>query len=260
MQWGISTACLYPMLLEKSFSTLFSMGFRTYEVFLNTCSEMRKEYLRKLKKMADDSKSIILSVHPFTSGYENFLLFSDYKRRFFDGLEFYRRYLNACNVLGAHILVLHGRRSDKISISDEEFFERYMRLYELGQQFGVTVAQENVNCYCSDSPDFIRKMRLACGENCAFVFDVKQAIRGKIDPYELCASMGEKLCHVHINDNSVSSDCLLPGFGSMDYQKLMCELKGFGYDGCLMIEVYRKSFGELSELTAAGKTVNSLIN
>lgn len=259
MQSGISTACLYPMLLEKSLSTLISMGFHTFEVFINTFSELKYEYISELKKMAVSSGSSVKSIHPFTSGYENFLLFSDYKRRFEDGLELYKEYFNACNVLGAELLVLHGRRSDKKSIPDEEFFDRYVKLFELGKKFGVTVVQENVNLYCSNSPAFIEKMRQACGNNCAFVLDIKQAVRGGTDPYELCKAMGDKIRHIHINDNSAVSDCLLPGYGTMDYRKLINLLKSFNFDGCLMIEVYRKSFGELSELLFAKQTVDHLI-
>jgi sugar phosphate isomerase/epimerase len=259
MQAGISTACLYPMLLEKSFSTLVSMGFRHYEVFVNTFSELGKDYLVKLKQTADESGSTIRSVHPFTSGYESFLMFSEYKRRFEDSLEFYKRYLRACNLLGAEILVLHGRKRDRTGISDEEFFDRYLRLYKLGREFGVTVAQENVNLFCSDDPLFIRKMRRACGNDCAFVLDIKQAVRGGVNPYEMCDAMGEKICHVHINDNSAGSDCLLPGFGDMDYARLIHALEHFGYRGSLIIEVYRKSFGELCDLFKAKKTVESLL-
>ena len=59
MRTGISTACLYPMPLEDSFSTLVSMNFRNFEVFINTCSELRESYLKKLKKTADESGSSI---------------------------------------------------------------------------------------------------------------------------------------------------------------------------------------------------------
>lgn len=247
------------MLLEKSLSTLISMKFRNFEIFVNTFSELGENYLLGLKKMADESGSTIRSVHPFTSGYESFLLFSGYKRRFEDSLELYKQYFHACNVLGANILVLHGRKCERCDITDDEFFERYLQLYELGRKYGVTVAQENVNQFCSDNPDFIRKMRRACGSECAFVLDIKQAVRGGEDPFEMCAAMGKKICHVHINDNSKASDCLLPGFGTMDYARLIRDLKRFGYNGSFMIEVYRKSFGKLEDLLVAKKTVENLI-
>lgn len=259
MEAGISTACLYPMLLEQSFSTLLSMGFQNFEVFFNTFTELREDYVGTLRRMAADTGSKIKSVHPFTSGYENFLLFSDYKRRFEDGLEFYKHYFQACNLLGAELLVLHGRRNDKKSISDEEFFDRYVRLFELGKTFGVTVVQENVNLFCSNSVEFIRKMRRTCGEQCAFVLDIKQAVRGGSDPYTLCEAMGEQLCHVHMNDNSPVSDCLLPGFGTMDYRRFFRLLRQFHFDGSLMIEVYRKSFGDLNELMLAKQAIESFL-
>lgn len=259
MRCGISTACLYPMLLEESLSKLISMNFHLFEIFLNTSSEMERSYLDKLDRMIRDSDSSVKSVHPFTSGYENFLLFSSYERRFEDGLEFYKRYFSACSRLGAKILVLHGRRCDKISISDEEYFERYLRLFALGKTYGVTLAQENVNLFCSDSPSFIERMRAYCGEQCAFVFDVKQAVRGGEDPMQLCKAMGDRLAHVHINDNSPASDCLLPGFGRMDLQELSSYLKSWNFPGDLMIEVYRKSFGPLSQLYMAECTVKGLL-
>ena len=259
MRAGISTACLYPMRLEDSFSRLISLGFRYFEVFVNTCSELKEGYLKRLRKMADDSGSAVKSLHPFTSGYENFLLFSEYERRFSDSLEFYRRYFQACNILGADLLVLHGQRSDRRSISEAETFDRYARLYALGRTFGVTVAQENVNLFSSDDPGFIRRMRRACGERCAFVLDIKQAVRGGADPMALCDAMGGKLVHVHINDNSAASDCLLPGFGTMDYAPLMRRLRAFGFGGALIIEVYRSSFGAVGELLDAKRTVEGLI-
>lgn len=260
MRAGISTACLYPALLEKSLSTLLSMDFSLFEVFINTCSEMKNDYLMDLKRMLEDRGATVKSVHPFTSGYEGFLLFSDYERRFFDGLDFYRRYLETCNQLGASILVLHGKKADgKSPISEELYFERYLRLFELGRTYGVTVAQENVNLFLSDSPEFVRRMKSYCGENCAFVFDVKQAVRGGVAPFELCGAMGEKIVHVHLNDNSPESDCLLPGFGTMDFPCLLGQLRRFGYDGDLMIEVYRKSFHALPELADAKKILEQLL-
>lgn len=260
MRSGISTACLYPMELEKALPVLISMDFRLFEIFINTFSEMKRDYVNELKKIAEESGSTIKSVHPFTSGFESFLLFSDYERRFQDGLDFYKRYFETANLLGAEILVLHGQRAEKRGqVPEESYFEHYARLFELGKSFGVTVAQENVNLFRSEDPGFIARMKEALKESCAFVLDIKQAVRAGKDPFVMCSAMGERLVHIHINDNTPQSDCLLPGAGNMDYGALKKMLCGFGYSGDFIIEVYRRSFGNLEELLPAKKTVELLI-
>lgn len=259
MRSGISTACLYPMELEKALPTLLSMDFHLFEIFINTFSEMKPDYIANLKRMIDDTGSSVKSIHPFTSGFESFLLFTDYDRRFQDGLDFYKRYFETANLLGAKILVLHGQRSDKRSrVTEELYFDHYGRLFELGKTFGITVAQENVNLFRSEDPEFIVRMRENLKEECAFVLDVKQAVRAGKDPIAMCAAMGENLVHVHINDNDRNSDCLLPGFGTMDFNVLKNQLEGFGFAGDLIIEVYRRSFTDLKELEAAKRTINTI--
>ncbi|QAT51282.1 sugar phosphate isomerase/epimerase [Caproiciproducens sp. NJN-50] len=247
------------MLLEDAFSTLLQLGFHEFEIFINTFSELKPDFVRDLRLKAADTGSRVKSLHPFTSGYESFLLFSDYERRFQDGLEFYKRYLEVCNLLGADFLVLHGKRNDKHSpVSEEQYFDRYGDLFQLGRKFGVTVAQENVNQFLSDDPAFLLKMKKYCGQDCAFVLDIKQAVRGGQDPFRLCAAMGDQIVHVHMNDNRPGFDCLLPGCGTMDYPALLRLLKSFHYSGDFIIEVYRHNFNRLEELLAAKRVVEEL--
>ncbi|WP_411678201.1 sugar phosphate isomerase/epimerase family protein [Caproicibacter sp.] len=260
MRAGISTACLYPMLLEDAFSELLKLQFHEFEIFINTFSELKPDYVRELRLKAKDTGSRIKSLHPFTSGFESFMLFSDYERRFLDGLEIYKRYFEVCNLLGAEIFVLHGKRSEKRSpAADLQYYERYVRLFQLGKKFGVTVAQENVNNFLSDDPSFIFKMKEHCGENCAFVLDIKQAVRGGQDPYRICAAMGDRIVHVHMNDNMPGSDCVLPGCGTMNYPALIRMLEKFSFDGDLIIEVYRKNFTRMEELVSAKHVVEELL-
>lgn len=259
MRMGISTACLYPLELERSFQTLLSMDFRLFEVFLNTFSEFTPQYLRRLRRCADEYGAQVKSIHPFTSGFEGFLLFSEYERRFCDGLEFYKQYFEAANQLSASIVVLHGQRDYASSnIPESMYFERYAALYALGKRYGITVAQENVTKFRSETPGFIRRMRACLGSGCAFVLDLKQAVRAGQDPFDVCEAMGESLIHVHINDNASGYDCLLPGRGTVDYQRFLGLLRRFHYQGDLIIEVYRKNFSDLSELQEARKVVERL--
>lgn len=259
MRVGISTACLYPALLEKGLEQLLRLGFRHFEVFFNTYSELQPEYVRGLVRQMKAYGADVKSVHPFTSGYESFLLFSGYERRFQDTVEFYKHYFEAANLLGAQLLVLHGQRMEKQEdMSDEEYFEHYHTLLEAGRNFGITVAQENVNKFRSSSPDFLRRMSSYLHGDCAFVLDIKQSVRAGYSPFETCAAMGERLVHIHINDNLPGKTCLLPGAGGMDYSRLLHQLAAQHFGGDCMIEVYRNSFGGVQELLQAKKVTETL--
>ena len=105
---GVSTACFYPMKTEDPLKLLGESGFEIAEVFLNSFSELEDGYLYELRRIAEYYGMRISSVHPFTCFPEGFLLFSEYERRFQDGVEFYKRYCNAANILGGKFIVPHG--------------------------------------------------------------------------------------------------------------------------------------------------------
>ncbi|HBN81048.1 MAG TPA: sugar phosphate isomerase/epimerase [Ruminococcaceae bacterium] len=235
------------------------MGFRLFEIFFNTWGELKPAYLKRIKQILDSGNAGVKSIHPFTSGFESMMFFSDYDSRFRDSLDFYRHYFEAAAYLGAGILVLHGQREYLHGkITEEEYFDRYARLYEAGKQEGILVAQENVNRFRSEDPGFIRRMRRSLSGECCFVFDVKQAVRAGFDPYDMCDAMGEDIVHVHLNDNLPGSDCLLPGTGMMDFRRLKRQLTDYGYSGDLIIEVYRSSFRRPESLLQAKKFVDEL--
>ena len=157
MKLGVSTACLYPEVPEIALDHLIAGGIRFFEIFLNTVSEVKPDFVRGLKSRLDSCGGEVRSIHPFTSGFETMMLFSDYRRRFLDALELHRYYFEAANILGASIFVLHGERDyRRRRITEQEYLERYAKLYELGKSFGITVAQENVNLFRSEDPAFIR--------------------------------------------------------------------------------------------------------
>lgn len=260
MKTGVSTACLYPMETTDALNALLKNGVDCFEIFSNTFSEIQKDYYGSLLTMLNEYGADVRSIHPFTSGYEPYLIFSGYEKRYLETLEFYRYYFSCAADMGAKIVVLHGdRKTPKNGISDEEYFERFAALAKIGREYGVTLAQENVNAFRSQNPEFIAKMKEYLGYEAAFVFDIKQAVRSGCDPYEMCLAMGDRLVHVHANDNNKHSDCLLPGQGNTDYKRIFNILKSNGYGGDFIIEVYRSNFNELDELISSYRYFKELV-
>lgn len=259
MQFGISSACFYPMDLIESLEMLARNNVKELEIFANTESELTLEFAKEINNIANANGIKITSVHPFTSGYEYIMIFSDYKKRFDDAVEFYKRYYSFANELGAKLVVMHGdkRFAESGGIPDEEYFERYYRLAQTGRAMGVTFAQENVNLFRSQSPVFINKMREYLGDGVDFVFDIKQAVRSGNDPYEVCSAMGNRIIHLHINDNTSTHDCMLPGTGEMDYRKILTQTREQGFNGSAVIEVYRKNFENLDQLLKSHTYMNN---
>lgn len=258
MKTGISTACFYPLETETALQTVLELGFKNIEIFINSPCELSPDFILTLKSMADSYDAKIISIHPFTSGFENLLLFSNYPRRTEDGIKFYQQYANAAQLLGAKYITLHGTRNFQL-LSDEQYYERYHMINQRLKAYGVVLAQENVNAYRSQSVEFIANMRKYLGDDVYFVFDVKQAVRAGYDPYDMIKAMGDRIVNVHINDNSQGSDCLLPGYGTMDYAKMVSLLDSLGYDGTYLIEVYRRNFKDNQDIAKSHQFLKQYI-
>ena len=70
------------------------------------------------------------------------------------------------------------------------------------------------------------------------MFDIKQAVRAGVDPYEMCRAMGDRIVHIHLNDNDDHRDCLVPWQGTMDYSHLFGQLFDQGFSQDIILEVY----------------------
>lgn len=257
MAFGISTSCLYPQNTEDAFITLGKLGVKTCEVFLNAPSETTVDFAKKLNKIKNEYGMKIVSVHPFSSFAETYMLFSEYKRRFYDSLEFYKQNFEAAAEAGADFSIIHGSLLPG-KISAEEYFGRFIRLYEEGQKFGIDVCQENVNRHFSESPDFLSKMKNALGDKFRLVFDVKQAVRAGYNPIEFAEEFKNDIVHLHISDHNSSHDCLPPAKGDFDFKKLISVMDSANYGGDYIIELYRADFKKAEELKTALEYVQNL--
>ena len=247
MNIGVSTACLYPMETEKALSKLAELGVRNIEIFFNADCELNGAIYEEIKAVVRENAITVLSVHPYTSAIETMTLFGDYPRRLTAIMDVYDRYFEIMNELGAKIFVLHGAlKSAHCPV--ELYLERYSKLFELGKKRGITAAQENVSYCKSGDPDFLRKMRSQLGDECAFVLDVKQALRSGLDPFGIMDIMGGRLVHCHLSDNTPERDCVPVGNGRLDFGRFVGELKKLNYSGGIILELYSSGFTELSQL------------
>ncbi len=256
---GVSTACFYPEETERALHTVGELGFSCTEIFINTFSELEKDFCKNLKRIADSYGIRISSVHPFTPAFETVMLFSNYERRFYDSLEFYKKYCEAASEIGARYIVIHGSRQPGV-ISQEEYFTRFAQLYEMGRAWGVHFAQENVVGYRAGLPDFLCAMRDFMGSDFKMVFDIKQAVREKIDPMEYVERLGPSMVHVHINDHMSENTCMVPGEGSFDFCRFFQKLQQMHYDGDYIMEVYRDNFKTQQELLQGKMYLESILS
>lgn len=258
MKAGVSTACLYPALIEDALSDLVSSGIKTTEIFINTHSELMPAFTEKMKNILTDAGASCTAVHPYTCPIEPMMMFSSYQRRLDDFLEYCRYYFDAMNTLGAGIFVLHGNKHIT-SVDEELYFERFALLSRTAAGYGITVAQENVERCQSRSLSFLKHMSEYLGDTAKFVLDIKQAVRSGEDPFEAARVLGNRIVHIHMSDHDDEHDCMMPGTGKFrtgEFLRLMHEL---GFDGSVMTELYRDNFRDTPQLAECCRYIGSLI-
>lgn len=259
MEIGASSSCFYPLETKASFEELGVLGIKATEIFFNADSELSKEYLSELNRIKDYYGMSVGSLHPFTSACESYFFFSNYKKRFYEMTEYYKKYFNAANELGAKYIVIHGARYPS-EVSDEEYFERFSFLAEEARKEGVFAVQENVWSTCGANPDFLRKMKKYMGENFKLNFDVKQMKKCSLEIDDFLPEFSSSIVNVHVSDNRVGETCLPPGQGDFDFERLFREMKKVNYDGNFIVELYRQNFSSPEDIKKSCEYLKKKLN
>lgn len=155
-----------------------------------------------------------------------------------------------CSSWGAKVFVLHGNKVPAASVNKDMYFTRFRRLAELGESYGVQVAQENVARCTSASLPFLLEMRDALGKQARFVLDIKQAVRSGEDPFAMLRGLNSHIVHVHISDHGEYGDCLPLGKGRFRFDAFLKELAAVSPDCSVILELYRSGFSDVAELAA----------
>lgn len=255
---GISTASFYPEYTEKAFSYLCENNVKYIEYFANTSSEQRPPIITGVKRHAEEYDIKVTSVHAFTGAIEPFMIFTKYERRFQDMLEFLKSFFETAAYLGAPYLVFHGDKRQGY-FTNEEYFERFERMYDLGRTFGVTILQENVERCRSGAVEFISDMKWQLKEKANFTLDIKQAVRADVNPFDMLDAMGDSLRHIHISDNDPDHACMLVGKGTFDFKAMAQKLKALNYSGAMVLEYYDFCYSEWQEVLDSLEVLREMI-
>lgn len=247
MNYGISTSCFYPGLLERAVDVVSEWHPPVVEIFINTISELEPHFIREMRHKFNENGTEIISIHPFTSALEPLLFFSEYERRFYDSVELYKRYFEAAAELGARYFVMHGDRKDS-TFDWQHGYERFAILDHAAKEFGIRVAHENVSRCLSCSPDYMRGLKEYLDGDVKFVLDLKQCRRSGVDVYDMLEAMGKNVVHLHVSDCNAEQPCLPIGAGDFDFAYLIHKLNEIGYDGAMIIELYRENYSGNDEL------------
>ena len=170
----------------------------------------------------------------------------------------YRSFFESMNKLGAKIFVLHGAISSS-KCTPEHYLKQFAMLSDAGREYGITVAQENVSYCLSGKLEFLKMMKRELGDKANFVLDLKQARRSRENPLDYVKELGESIVHCHISDADSERDCLAVGAGNFDFGELVKALKSQGFDGNLIVELYRQNYGEFSELKTSAEKLYEII-
>ncbi len=268
MNVGISTASIFnKAMVEDVPAMLAPMGCSLVEVFLNTFSEYRPDFVRLVRRRLDEQDLTVYSVHPMSNQFEA-QLFSIHPRQKEDAFSVYRDALNAGRILGATHYVMHGSPHLGGTAKNLEF-ERivpvFRELLDVAEEYGITLCLENVSWCFFHAPAFGRELRRLLGDRrLKFVLDIKQAVRSGEDPFAFVEAVGEDLENWHLCDYAFSPEGKLslkmPGRGQCDFRALGQAMVEKGYSGPAFIEVYSDMFQSLDQLRESFTYIRSQLS
>ena len=235
------------MYTELALQEIAAHNIPLTEVFFNANCELLPDFISKLNDIRHSSGIEIGSIHPTMSLAESFMLFSNYDRRFYEGLEIFKRYGEIAASLGARYVILHGGKPNG-TMDNHGYFEKFYTVSQAVADGGATLLQENVVNFRAGSLEALCDMSDYLGDNVNFCLDVKQSIRGGYSPYEVLKKLGKKIKHLHISDSNTQNDCMLPTRGEFDFKGFLKSAVDCGYTGNAVVEVYSSAYSQSQEL------------
>ncbi len=246
MEIGVSTASLFMRAYNEDIvQILDGLDARVIEVFLESFSEYENSYANLLKSRMGNLK--VHSLHVVTMSYET-ELFSKNERAFDDNRKIFETTLSSGQILGADCYTMHGKariRNSPIYDDFEFLTDRFNLLCDIANNYGIKICLENVAWAYYNRPDYFRYIK---ANNLFATLDVKQARISGYSAQDYIEDMQGKIKTVHLSDVDDMGKIRLPSFGNYDFESLFKSLKDNGFDGDMLIEVYKDDYKDYSEI------------
>lgn len=251
---GISTSSFYCRLsTEDAIYKIHELGVQCAEVFLNTYSEYKKDYIQMISDRLSECNLLFNSVHTLPTQFEP-QLFALSKRQQDDAIAFFKDILNSASSAGCKIYVMHGKPFFKKNIAEkplnmDSIASVLTELCNIANEYGMQIALENVHWAMCNNLEFINGIK-AVVPDLRFTLDIKQAHLSGTHYKEYIKAFGERLVNVHICDYVDTHTCL-PGQGKADFNLLNNCLLDAGYTGNVILEVYEKDYSDYEQLQSS---------
>ena len=262
MRTGVSTASLFNRKNnEDALAFLDEIGVKIAEVFLTSFSEYGEEFGKILAERK--GQVCVLSVHDLNTQFEP-QLFASNERVRTDAFYWLSKVMEAGKELGAKYYTFHGTARIKRSARSGQYDDftsickNFQEIYEFCQSYGLKLCLENVEWATYNRLGVFDKIRSAV-PNLGGVLDVKQARISGYDYRDYLTEMGENLTHVHLSDLDENGKIRLPGQGVFHFGETIDRLKDVGFDGALIIEVYKDDYLHLSEIKRSVEYLDELL-
>ena len=263
MRAGVLTASLFERQNnEEALSLLNGLGIGVAEVFFTSFSE----YGREFGELAAKGKGglCVHSMHVLNTQFEP-QLFASHPRVRADAFGWLEKALAGGRALGAAFYTFHGTARIKRAARSGERDDltalgKNLRLIsEFCAVRGIRLCLENVEWALYNRPGVFRAMTGECPELLG-VLDIKQA-RLSCRPYSMyLKEMAGRIAHVHVSDVDERGRICLPGRGIFDFPDLIRRLADTGFDGPLLIEVYKNDFSRPEELKESCDYLSELVD
>lgn len=258
MKIGISTASLFPRFTtEGALATIKSLGVELTEVFFSTFYEYRPEFSKSILPQIEGLE--INSVHVNSTNYEpNF--FNPERRVKGDGFYWLDQLARSAQLLKCKNYTFHGaHRLVGGGVDDFDSLGGYLRdATEFAARYGLSLCLENVSWCLYNRPGVFSQLKKRVPA-LKGVFDIKQARRSHYPYQAYIKDMSGCIAYAHFSDVDSNGKMCLPGKGLYDFADIIARMKGEGFDGNIIIEVYSGDYGEISDLKESVDYLSEII-